>query len=71
MVCLLAFSISETGLSAGGDGDQQVVAWELDGPDSDPVRYVVETGDTILYVNGQELAAEQVLELLQSFAPAK
>ncbi|MEI2692272.1 MAG: hypothetical protein V9H69_22215 [Anaerolineae bacterium] len=36
----------------------------------DRVRYIVEAEDTILYLSGQELAAEQVLELLQSFAPA-
>ncbi|MFZ2362674.1 MAG: hypothetical protein WA040_25255 [Anaerolineae bacterium] len=52
-------------------GDEQVGAWELDGLDPHRVRYVVEAEDTILYLNGQELAAEQVLELLQSFAPAK
>lgn len=52
-------------------GDEQVGAWELDGLDPHRVRYVVEAENTILYLNGQELAAEQVLELLQSFAPAK
>lgn len=49
-------------------GDEQVGAWELDGADPHQVRYVVEAED---YVNGQEMAAKQVLELLRSFVPTK
>ena len=52
-------------------GDEQVEAWELNGLDPHRVHYIVEAEDTILYLSGQELAAEQVLELLQSFAPAR
>lgn len=54
-----------------GLGDSQVVAWELIGLDPDQVRYVIEAGDTILHLNGHGLAAEQILELLQNFTPAR
>lgn len=52
-------------------GDEQVEAWELNGLDPHRVRYIVEAEDTILYLSGQELAPEQVLELLQGLAPVK
>ncbi|HNS02324.1 MAG TPA: hypothetical protein PKM78_08085 [Anaerolineae bacterium] len=54
-----------------GLGDNQVVAWELIGLDPDQVRYVIEAGDTILHLNGQGMAAEQIQKLLQNFALAR
>lgn len=52
-------------------GNDQVVAWALTGPEPDQMRYVIEAGDTILYLASDGLAPEQVLDLLQRFAPVK
>ncbi len=52
-------------------GTRQVPAWRLEGADAGRLRYVIESGATILYIDSQGLWQDDVLELLQSFAPLR
>ena len=46
-------------------GDSRFSAWELISLEEDQPRYVIEAGETIVFVSGQGLSSEKLLELLQ------
>lgn len=52
-------------------GDSLFTAWALIGQESNRMRYVIEAGDTIVYVDSRGIPATQVIELLSQFAQAK
>lgn len=47
--------------------DEQFSAWALIGQESSRMRYVIEAGDTIVYVDSRGIPAKQVIELLSRF----
>jgi hypothetical protein len=47
--------------------DEQFTAWALIGRESSRIRYIIEAGDTIVYVDSRGIPAKQVIELLSQF----
>lgn len=52
-------------------GQEMVPAWKLTGLDAGRVRYVVETGATVLFVDARAIEPNRVVSLIQALVPAE
>jgi hypothetical protein len=52
-------------------GEESYTAWELVGLDANQRQFIIETGETLIYVNSYGLTREQLIEFLKFLRPLK